>query len=74
MLEASGVSTSGWRGALRVKTLAAVYLSVLRVWLDDGSPDMIKTMAVLDRRLRAAENWLGLAGGVDDKQPASSAV
>jgi AcrR family transcriptional regulator len=74
MLEASGVSTSGWRGALRVKTLAALYLSVLRLWLDDESPDMIKTMAALDRRLRAAENWLGLAGRADDKQPAGAAV
>jgi AcrR family transcriptional regulator len=61
MLEASGVGSGGWRGAARAHLLAALYLDVMRVWLKDDSADMIKTMAALDRRLRNAETWLGLA-------------
>ncbi len=61
MLETGGVSASGLAGRLRAKLLLAIYLSVLRVWLADESPDLMKTMAALDRRLRQAERWLGLA-------------
>lgn len=61
MLEAAGISAAGWRGAARTHLLAGIYLSVLRVWLDDESTDMMKTMAALDRRLRGAASWLGVA-------------
>lgn len=60
MLERAGVSAAGWRGRLRVHLLAGLYISVLRVFLTDDSADLAKTMAALDRRLRAAEAWLGL--------------
>jgi AcrR family transcriptional regulator len=60
MLEIAGVSASGWRGQMRAKLLLGIYLSVLRTWLADDSPDMMKTMAALDQRLRQAEGWLGL--------------
>ena len=36
-----------------------LYLSVMRVWVDDESPDMSGTMAALDGRLRRAERFLG---------------
>jgi AcrR family transcriptional regulator len=61
MLEASRLDTGGWRGAARAHLLAAIWVSTVRVWLADDTPDMVKTMAALDRRLRNAENWLGLA-------------
>ena len=51
MLEAAGLSSSGLRGALRIKALGAAYLATLRVWLHDDSPDMAPTMAALDRHL-----------------------
>jgi AcrR family transcriptional regulator len=60
MLEAAGVGDGSWRGAARAHLLAALYLAVMRVWLNDESADMMKTMAALDRRLRNAESWLGL--------------
>jgi AcrR family transcriptional regulator len=62
MLEASGLSSTGMRGRLRVRALAALYLCVLRVFVGDDSDDLAKTMAALDRRLRQAEPWLGLGG------------
>jgi AcrR family transcriptional regulator len=62
MLEAAGVSAFGWRGAFRTRLLAALYLSVFRIFIDDDSTDLAKTMAALDRRLRRGESWLGMAG------------
>ncbi len=56
MLEVAGISASGPLGRLKTKGLAVVYLSVLRVWLQDDSPDMARTMATLDRSLRRAES------------------
>ena len=60
MLERAGVSAAGWRGRLRAHLLAGLYLSVFPVFLEDDSADLAKTMAALDRRLRAVESWLGL--------------
>ena len=57
MLEAAGLDSSGFRGALRVRGLALVWAAAFRVWLDDGE-DQAKTMAELDRRLRQAEDLL----------------
>jgi len=59
-LEAAGIDASGWRGAFRTHLLACLYVAVLRVWLEDESPDTTRTMAALDRRLRSAGRWLGL--------------
>jgi len=58
MLEAADISTGGIRGALAVKLTAAAYLSTMRVWQHDDSPDFAGTMAALDRRLRRIERWL----------------
>ncbi len=58
MLEAADISTAGFRGALAVKLTAAAYLSTLRVWQRDDLPDLARTMAALDARLRRIERWL----------------
>ena len=60
MLEAAGLSAAGLRGALRVKGLALVYVATLRVWLNDDSSDLARTMAALDRNLRRAESLIKL--------------
>ncbi|MGE5271865.1 MAG: TetR family transcriptional regulator [Thiohalocapsa sp.] len=59
MLEAAGIAITGWRGVVAVKLTSVAYLSTLRVWLRDESPDLGPTMAHLDRRLRGIEGWLG---------------
>lgn len=58
MLEAAGIRSSGIAGLVRIKGLAAIYLAVMRVWLDDDSDDSAPTMAALDKRLRQAERLI----------------
>ena len=54
-LEAAGIRATGLPGIVRIKGLGLIYLSALRVWLEDDSPDLSATMARLDRDLRRAE-------------------
>src|SRR5271166_1695588 len=61
MLEAAEVSTGGLCGAVAVKLSCGAYLSAMRIWLRDDSPDLARTMAALDARLRRLERWLGPA-------------
>ncbi len=56
MLEAAGINSAGPLGLARTKGLAVIYLSTLPVWFRDESPDMARTMAYLDKRLRQAES------------------
>jgi AcrR family transcriptional regulator len=51
-LESAGIASTGLDGRIRVKGVAAIYLSALRVWLRDDSEDKSATMAFLDQRLR----------------------
>jgi len=69
MLEAAGLSTTGVRGALRVKALSAAYLATLRVWLSDESPDLAATMAALDRHLARLERLAGCCSRLRKKSP-----
>jgi len=59
MREAAGLPTGGCHGRLASRLTAALYLSVLPVFLRDESADLGTTMAALDRRLRQAETLLG---------------
>lgn len=55
MLEAAGVSSGGLVGSAIAQGVAVVYLDALRVWMQDDSSDMARTMAALDKGLRRAE-------------------
>ena len=72
MLEGAGISTAGWRGSLRIQALTALYLWVLRDFLSDESVDLAKTMAALDRGLRRAQSFLGIAGTARGSSEAAS--
>ncbi|HIJ37487.1 MAG TPA: hypothetical protein HPP80_01205 [Rhodospirillaceae bacterium] len=50
-LEAAGISSGGLAGRIKIKGLLAVYLATMRVWLEDDSAGLEKTMAALDQGL-----------------------
>lgn len=61
LLDASGASTLGVAGRLRIKGLIAVWLWTLRAWQRDETTDLAPTMAALDTALARAEraaDWL----------------
>lgn len=60
MLEAAGLETSGIPGALRVAGLTVIHLKTLRIWKNDDSADLSKTMAALDKYLGRAEQFAGM--------------
>src|SRR5262249_52395376 len=45
MLEAAGLSASGFRGELRLQGLGAIYSAGMRAFVNDDSEDLSKTMA-----------------------------
>lgn len=55
ILETAGIETGGIKGAVKVAGLTGLYLKVLRVWKDDETADLSKTMAALDKALGRAE-------------------
>lgn len=55
MLEAAGIPHRGPLGPIKAKGLGLVHLLVMRVWLNDTSPDLAPTMAALDRALKFIE-------------------
>ena len=57
MLEAAGVPSDGFPGALRQNGLLALHYAVSRVFDQDETGDLSKTMAALDSRLKSAEKW-----------------
>ena len=62
ILEASGIDSSGLRGALRVRVIGAVWTSTFLVWLEDDDAGLARTMAHLDRQLRRLSEWYARAG------------
>jgi len=55
-LEKSGIDSSGLVGMMRIKGITVIYLMAFNIWIYDNSPDLEKTMAFLDRRLKQAVN------------------
>jgi AcrR family transcriptional regulator len=68
-LEAAGISASGLKGALHLKGLLAIYVAGLRVFANDESEDLAKTMAEVDKRLGQAER---LSEMIHRRRPAAA--
>lgn len=54
MLEAAEIASDGAAGHAKAAGLAGVWLKTMRVWIDDDTPDLARTMAALDRNLGRA--------------------
>jgi AcrR family transcriptional regulator len=76
MLHAAGQSTTGLRGAMRVKGLVAVWTWTSRTFVRDESEDLSATMAALDTTLGRVHRVAAWISGerVVDKEPDESAV
>lgn len=59
-LDAAELPSGGLFGPARAQALGLAYLSTVRVWLADDTPDMAKTMAHLDRQLGRLDRLAGL--------------
>ncbi|WP_448208100.1 TetR family transcriptional regulator [Azospirillum sp. sgz302134] len=59
MLRAAGVEADRLGGAVMTAGLGAVQARVMRVFLDDDTADLARTMAALDAELRRGERWAG---------------
>tara|TARA_R110002072_G_scaffold29333_5_gene92965 strand:+ start:134 stop:721 length:588 start_codon:yes stop_codon:yes gene_type:complete len=62
MLESVGIETEGMKGALKIAGLSGVYIKVLKVWENDDSADLSKTMAALDKALESVEKTADILG------------
>lgn len=60
VVEAAGLEGSCFVTDMRARIVGAAYLSAFRVWLDDDSPDLTRTMAALDKSLARAVRLLRL--------------
>ncbi len=71
-LDAAGLDAGGVMGLARVRVLGLLYLSVVRAWLGDDTPDMARTMKALDGRLGQLEKLAGMVerGGRGRQRPA----
>lgn len=72
LLDASGVGLDGVRARIARRALQLAYLRVFRVWLEDDSPDLARTMAELDRRLGEFETLVRFFGLGAATSPAPS--
>lgn len=55
VLDRAGLSGTGLSGMMRIQGLTILYLYTVKVWLDDDTPDLSKTMASLDQGLGRLE-------------------
>jgi AcrR family transcriptional regulator len=62
MLEAAGIDSDGFAGAIKLQGLALAWARIVGVWLEDNEPELSKTMAELDRELTRGER---VVAGVD---------
>lgn len=72
MLEAAGIPSDGAAGALKAAGLAGVWARTFRVWLDDDTPDLARTMAALDRNLGRADRCAQVVFGRRSRPVAES--
>ena len=74
MGEAAGLPMDGLGGLLRTHAIATAWAATLRSWLADETPDLARTMAALDQRLRWAERLGAFGCGKRGKEEGEEAA
>ncbi|MGD9508763.1 MAG: TetR family transcriptional regulator [Geminicoccaceae bacterium] len=64
LLDAAGADHGPVLAMLARRVVGGIYLCTFRVWLDDDTPDMARTLAELDRRLQQAETLARWTAGI----------
>ena len=54
------------------RVLGAIYIRTFKVWLEDDTPDMARTLAELDRRLQQAEEIARWTRGFGRSRPTTT--
>jgi AcrR family transcriptional regulator len=73
MFTGARIAVGGPAMPLKIAVLGGVYLATFRVWLDEESQDLSKTMATLDRQLDRAMSLIGGSfGGSSPAEPVPS--
>jgi len=72
MLAAANQTANGLLGIAHAHGLLVAWLATARVWLQDDSPDMTRTMAALDRNLRRGEKCLNMLPRLTPSRKAQS--
>lgn len=72
MLEAARLSSDGIAGKIKIACLTALWLRCVAVWVEDGSKDMSRTMAELDRGLARVDRWAEVVFRRRHTQPGES--
>jgi AcrR family transcriptional regulator len=70
--DSAGLTTSGLYGFGLTRGIALLMADTMSVWLEDGE-DHSKTMAHVDRRLRAAQGWFDSFKSKDEKKEEAKA-
>ena len=73
MGEAAGLPMDGLGGLLRTHAIGTAWAATLRTWLADETPDLARTMAALDQRLRCAERLGAFGCGERGKETGQAA-
>lgn len=71
LLDVAGMTEHRATMTLGLPALAAIYVRVFNVWLDDDTPDLARTLAELDRRLQQAENLARWTSGCRRRPPSA---
>lgn len=77
LLAVSEAELSGMAGHLGRRALQLAYLRSFKVWLEDDTADLARTMAELDRRLgelETAARFFGLGRGARERRAGGSAA
>ena len=72
LLDATETANGPAVAAVARRVIGMIYVRTFRVWLDDATPDMARTLAELDRRLQQAEEVARWVRGLGRSRPSDA--
>ena len=72
LLDATEVANRPAIATVARRVIGAIYIRTFKVWLEDDTPDMARTLAELDRRLQQAEEIARWTRGFGRSRPTTT--